>query len=109
MLAYLGIYEKAINDAVELAEYLLELFNFSESEINNKFHNCVKSYLKVYGDWENITNSIILSYFEAAKDAVTGRYPKFISKIDYYVNGADSHLYYDGADITNYEKGEIKL
>jgi len=95
---YLGIYEDAINDAVESAENLLkhEDFDFTTQDIDN-MNEWAFEYLKENGDFGNITDSIIYAYFSSARAYVNRRYPK--AQIDYYINCNDSYLYYNGDEV----------
>lgn len=95
---YLGIYEDAINDAVESAENLLKHddFDFGTQDINNMNEWAIED-LNENGSFDDITNSIINAYFSSAKAYVNKHYPD--AQIEYYVNCNDSHLYYDGDEV----------
>lgn len=97
-MQYLGIYEDAINNAIEKAETLLgmEEFDFTEQDIC-KMNDLSLQYLNENGSFENITNSIIEAYFSTVKWYVNEKYPN--AQIDYYVNCSDSHLYYDCSEV----------
>ena len=97
-LHFLGIYEDAIDNAIEKAENLLKMDEFSfDDRVINRLHNVAKENLHDYGRIENITNTIIYCYFQAVKYLVTSEYPN--AQIEYYVNCNDSHLYYDGTEV----------
>lgn len=94
-LCFLGINEDAINNAIEKAENLLKMdeLEFDEHDIY-RLHGIAKGNLHDYGRInDNITNAIIDCYFQAVRGMVMYKYPK--AKIEYYINGNDSHLYYD--------------
>jgi hypothetical protein len=95
-LCYLGIYENAINDAIESSEELLKLFGFGVSDVV-EMNEWARDYLVENGSFESITNSIICAYFSSAKAYVENVYKEV--EIDFYVNGHDSHLYYDGTEV----------
>ena len=95
---FLGIYEDAINSAIESAENLLkrEEFDFTDWDID-QLNDWAVQYLAENGSFENITDSIIYAYFSSAKEYVNKKYPN--AQIDFYVNCNDSHLYYDGMEV----------
>ena len=94
-LAFLGIYPDAIDNAIEKSEKLMQKLGFSENDIA-KMHDEAKENLNGIGNFNDITNSIILAYFATVKSfALEDDY----SKISYYINCSDSHLYYEGNEI----------
>lgn len=95
---FLGIYEDAINSAIESAENLLkhEEFEFTDWDIS-QLNDWAVQYLTENGSFENITDSIIYAYFSSVKEYVNKKYPN--AQIDFYVNCNDSHLYYDGMEV----------
>ena len=95
-LCYIGIYEDAINDAIESSEELLKLFGFGVNDVA-EMNKCARDYLVENGSFEDITNSIIYAYFSSAKAYIENVYKEV--EIDFYINGHDSHLYYDGAEV----------
>lgn len=95
-LNFLGIYETAINNAVEVSESALK-----EVRLENKIddlHNSIEECLKEIGDWENITNSIIYAYFSTAESIIEEEYGEE-KKIDFYINCDDSHFYINNEEV----------
>ena len=74
---YLGIYEDAIDDAVESSENLLRLFDFNDNDIN-LLNDYAREYLIENGDFNEITNSIIYAYFITTKEYVESKYPNAV-------------------------------
>ena len=97
-LCFLGIYEDAINSAIEKAESLMkhEDFDFDISDID-EMNEWALEYLKECGSFEDITNSIILAYFSSTEAYIKQKYPD--ADIDYYVNCMDSYLIYKGEEV----------
>ena len=93
---YLGIYEDAINDAVESSENLLKLLDFNDNDID-LLNYYAKEYLAENGNFNDITNSIIYAYFTTAKAYVESKYPN--AAVTFYVNCHDSYLYLDGVEV----------
>lgn len=93
---YLGIYEDAIDNAVESSENLLKLFNFNDNDIN-LLNYYAREYLIENGNFNEITNSIIYAYFITAKEYVESKYPNAV--VTFYVNYHDSYLYLDGVEV----------
>lgn len=93
---YLGIYEDAIDDAVESSENLLRLFDFNDNDIN-LLNDYAREYLIENGDFNEITNSIIYAYFITAKEYVESKYQNAV--VTFYVNCHDSYLYLDGVEV----------
>ena len=97
-LHFLGIYEDAINNAIESAENLMKRpeFDFNAADID-EMNDWALEYLKENGDFSDITNSIIYAYFSSAKAYVNKYYPA--AQIEWYINCNDSYLYYDGEEV----------
>lgn len=95
-MQYLGIYEGAIDDAVESSENLLKLFDFNDNDIN-LLNDYAREYLIENGDFNEITNSIIYAYFTTAKEYVESKHPNAV--VTFFVNCHDSHLYLDGVEV----------
>lgn len=90
-LDYLGIHKYEIDRAIERAENAMKRDGFNNEQIND-MHSMVFEDLKETGNWEDITNSIIGSYFRVTADLINNRHndPEYAT---YYVNGLDSHFY----------------
>ena len=95
-LGYLGIYEEAINDAVEKCEAALDAVDATRSDIN-ALHQDALCQLKEVGDFGDITNSIISAYFETVIYFIKKYRPN--AEVDFYVNCDDSHLYIDNEEV----------
>ena len=89
-LRMLGIYEEAINSAIESCEEAL-MNTLIEDHINT-LHNSIGECLKETGSWDDITNSIIYAYFSTTK-ALIEEFSSLEVDIDFYINGSDSHFY----------------
>lgn len=96
-LDYLGIHEYEINRAIERAEHAMKHEGFDDEKIND-MHAIVFEDLKETGNWEDITNSIIHSYFNVTTDIINEKHdnPQYAT---YYVNGLDSHFYLDREEV----------
>lgn len=95
-MQYLGIYEDAINDAIDSCERAMSQLDFDISEIDDMNYAAVDD-LQSIGDWHDITNSIISAYFSATRWKIKDRYPDL--DVDYYVNCDDSHFYIDNVEV----------
>ena len=95
-LNYLGIYEDAINDAIETCENAMELKGFTGNEIN-AMHDIATTDLKDIGDFGDITNSIIAAYFSTTAGLISDKFPD--DDIDYYINCHDSHFYINNEEV----------
>ena len=95
-LAYLGIYEDAINSAIDTCEEALKSLDFSVDDIDNMNEWAVDD-LKQIGSWDDITNSIIEAYFSTTAYMINERFPD--KECDYYVNCDDSHFYIDNEEV----------
>ena len=92
-LRKLGIYEDAINSAIETAEHAVRHAGLGKSGIND-LHEMALEELKESGSFDDITNSIIDAYFIVAKDMIRQSFPKL--ECDFYVNCEDSDFYING-------------
>ena len=95
-LKFLGIYENAINNAVEVSESALKEVRL-ENKINY-LHNSIEECLKEIGDWKDITNSIIYAYFSTTESIIEEEYGEE-KKIDFYINCDDSHFYINNEEV----------
>jgi len=93
---FLGIYEDAINDAIDTCESALKKVGASISDIDDMNDDALYR-LKECGDFEDITNSIISAYFSTVGYFIKKYRPD--ADVDYYVNGDDSHLYIDREEV----------
>ena len=93
VLTCLGIYDKAIEDAVDSAYLCYEEAGFADSSVLDA---CADDELEECGDWKDITNSIIGAYFHSCKDLIEQNTEH---TVEYYVNCSDSHIYLDGREI----------
>lgn len=93
ILKGLGIYEQSIIDAADIIEMALEN-NDLENEINGIYREIPET-LNEIGDWNNITNSIILALFSLTKRCLE----EHGIHSDYYVNGEDSHFYINDEEV----------
>lgn len=93
---YLGIYEDAINDAIDTCESALKQVGASVSDIDSMNEDAL-CYLKECGSFDDITNSIISAYFSTVGYFIKKYKPD--ADVDYYVNGNDSHLYIDREEV----------
>ena len=95
-LQFIGIYEDAIDEAVDSSENALRICHLEDriDELNEEALND----LKYTGSFDDITNSIIMSYFSTAK-ALIEKYAKNNYNPDFYVNCSDSHFYLDGEEV----------
>lgn len=89
-LQYLRIYEDAINDAIGMSERAVE--RYAPSRADELFDSAMEA-MKEIGTFDNITNSIIMSFFYAADQIIAQECPSV--ETDYYVNCHDSHFYVD--------------
>lgn len=96
-LGFLGIHEYEINRAIERAENAMKREGFNDEKIND-MHSMVFEELKETGSWEDITNSIIGSYFIVTADFINDKYSDS-QYATYYVNGLDSHFYLNGEEV----------
>ena len=92
---YLGIYEDAINDAIDTCESALKQVG-GEDDIDD-MNEYALYHLKECGSFDDITNSIISAYFSTMKYFIKKYRPD--ADVDYYVNGDDSHLYIDHEEV----------
>lgn len=90
-LQWLGIYPDDIRHAVEVADLACINAGLTEDDIDFDSEDMIFD-LKCTGSWENITNSIIFSYFGLCTSAVEKKLGADNVEIDWYVNGYDSHL-----------------
>lgn len=88
-LQYLGIYPDAIDGAIETCENALKMYNFTTWEIDDMNEHATEILADI-GRFDDITNSIIKSYFWATADALQ---KKFKVETDWFVNCDDSHFY----------------
>ena len=93
---YLGIYEDAIDNAIASCEEALRQLEFDVSDIDDMNEKAVAN-LRNFGDWDDITNSIIRAYFEATIDFINYHRPEI--DVDCYINCDDSHLYIGGDEV----------
>jgi len=92
-LTSLGIYEQAIEDAVESAYLCYEMAGFADTSVLTQ---CAEEELEESGNWNDITNSIIHAHFICCKDLIEQNTDH---KVEYYVNAGDSHIWLDGEEI----------
>lgn len=92
-LTSLGIYEKAIEDAVENAYLCYEMAGHADTSVLTQ---CAEEELEECGNWNDITNSIISAYFICCKDLIEQNSDH---TVEYYVNCDDSHIYLDGEEV----------
>jgi hypothetical protein len=92
----LGIYEDAINKAIETCEEAMTQFAFTDREIND-MHDMAIDELEEAGDWRHITDSIIGAYYRVTADLIRQTDAKV--DVDYYVNCRDSHFYINGQEV----------
>ena len=95
-LQYLGIYEDAIDNAINSCEEAMKQMEFNVHDIDTMNEMAVDD-LKDIGDWSDITNSIISAYFSTTKYLINKRYPEL--DVDYYINCSDSHFYIGGDEV----------
>jgi len=89
-MQYLGIYEDAIDTAINTCEEAMKQMEFSIHDIDTMNELALED-LKSMGSWDDITNSIIQAYFSTTAYLINKRHPDL--DVDYYVNCHDSHFY----------------
>lgn len=89
MLNYLGIYEKEIQSAVDVCEFLCDKYHLDKQEL---FRREPKN--RVSGNWSNITDTLILSHYLTISEMLKEVKPDI--DIEYEVNGSCSSLSVDG-------------
>ena len=92
----LNIFTDAIEGAATECENALADLGFSWKEICD-MHDMVEDDLEETGDWGDITNSIIGSYFRVTKDLIRQQFPDV--EVDYYVKCHDSHFFVNGEEV----------
>lgn len=92
---YIGIWEDAINDAINTAEEALKQLELDYRI--KKLHSDAAIELEYVGSWDHITNSIITAYFTAAQSIISDYLPDI--ETDFYVNCYDSHFYIGGDEV----------
>lgn len=93
----LGIYADAINQIVMLCETAVDRYDCDpKGELGGR----AQEYLEQTGNWNDITNSIILAYLRTTSVMIKSRHPKW--NIEYYVNCYDSHLYINDREFFRY-------
>lgn len=95
-LNYLGIYEEAINNAIETCEEAMRSLNFTDKEID-ELHDIAFEDLKDIGVWTDITNSIICAYFTTTSGIINDKFPEI--ETDFYINCDDSHFYINNEEV----------
>jgi len=96
-MQYLGIYEDAIDTAIESAENAFVECGINTIDQIHLLHENAMEYLKENGSFEEITNSIIYAYFDTAKWMINDQFPD--RTVDYFVNCRDSHFIIDGHEV----------
>ena len=90
-LEFFGIYPNDIKHAVEVADMACEQVGVTADDLDRAFDaEDIIFDLKCTGSWDNITNSVILSYFSACASAVENKLGSDNVRIDWFVNGYDS-------------------
>lgn len=92
-LPLLGIYEDAINSAIDTAADAVE--QYAPDKLND-LHKLADDDLTITFGLDDITNKIILAYFLAAKWLIE---EKTGAEVDCYINCDDSHLYVDDMEV----------
>ena len=90
-LQWLGIYEDAIDRAVETAERAVR--EYTHRTIQDLW-DCAEYTLHECGSFEDITNSIIFALFSTACGFVENEHDDYT--VDYYVNCDDSDIIING-------------
>lgn len=93
-LAYLGIYESEILDAIKTADEALQRENINADICSDYLYE----ELEQTGKWDDITNSIIGAYFRITADLINQK-RKSDDYATYYVNGLDSHFYLNHEEV----------
>ena len=93
-LQYLGIYEGAIDRAIDIAERAVEEYVTSSSHPVDDLASDAYDWLQSCGSFEDITNSIISAWFTTAC-AMIGRDNSDLD-IDWFVNCDDSNIIING-------------
>lgn len=88
-LEFLGIYPDAIDRAINRCEEVMTELGFTVDEIDDMNDYALQN-LEEWGDFKEITNSIIAAYFDSARSSICERYPGIV--IYTYVNCHDSHF-----------------
>lgn len=94
-LERIGIHPDEIKRGVYIAESALEEAGLSEKV--DALDDSAGEILKQIGNWDSITNSVIESYFEAAKCIIEH---ESSHRCTFYVNGWDSHFVIDDDEIS---------
>ncbi len=95
---FLGIFPDYIEDAGDSVDNLMDKFGFTLRQKGAVWRVIEKKFCDVQNCF-NLTNKIIYCIFEGGIEAMC-----FVKQdlneedFDYYVNGMDSHLYYQGEE-----------
>ena len=98
-LQYLGIYEDAIDGAIERCEDTMKEYGFTDEEMDD-VASMVEEDLNETGTFSDITNSIIGSWFRVTADILQQKIKGI--EVDYYVNCHDSHFNASGGKLKKY-------
>jgi len=100
-LQMLGFYPDAIEDAAETAEAAMTDAGVCLADIDYMYDDVRERFENGELNYSDITNSLIDSYFEYAKEKIEQEISGI--EISYYVNCHDTHFYVNGEE---YWKGE---
>ena len=93
-LQYLGIYESAIDRAIDIAERAVDEYVTSSSHPVDDLAEGACDWLQSCGSFGDITNSIIAAWFTTACAMIGRDNPEL--DIEWFVNCDDSHIIING-------------
>ena len=98
IVQFFGIYPDEIEHATVVADEACIEAGLSEDDIDFDFEDDIAFCLKHFGNWEDITNSIIEAYFYKCKAVCYEKFGLENVKVDWYINGWDTHFYVERLD-----------